>query len=142
MVLDSTSQIVGLEPSPAAARLLLSGENAKHQTNPWNPVKRASSRREAVSHSFTLPSRLPAASILPSEEKVTDSTCPSPLRLSIWRPLTVSQSRSVLSLPPEASVSPWGEKARHRIFCVCPSRVATVFFATTSHRATVLGPAR
>src|SRR5262249_46368736 len=69
-----------------------------------------------TSHSLTVLSRLPLASVCPSGEKATEVT-PSLCPLSVWisAPLTAFHSLTVLSPFPEASVLPSGEKATDQI---------------------------
>src|SRR5260221_375854 len=68
----------------------------------------------------------------------TPLVCPSSLRTS--RPLATSHRRTVLSLDPEASRRPSGEKWTPHTAAVCPSSLLTSRPLATSHRRTVLSP--
>src|SRR5205807_401440 len=66
----------------------------------------------ATSHSFTVPSLLAEARVLPSGAQatlITSERCPWRVRSS-W-PLAASQSFSVATSPPEASTAPSGAQA-------------------------------
>src|ERR1700722_17735084 len=86
-----------------------------------------------TSHSLTVSSMLPEASVLPSGLYATDHTKPlCPLRVARSLPVFTSHNLIVLSLP-EANVLPSQLKATDHAILVCPLRVASSLPASTSH---------
>src|SRR5262245_26298035 len=95
----------------------------------------------ATSHSLTVWSWLPEASVLPSGLYATERTQPvCPLRVACSSPVAASHSLTVWSSLPEASVLPSGLYATDRTQPVCPLRVARSLPVVTSHSLTVLSP--
>src|SRR5262249_34837892 len=91
------------------------------------------------SHSFTVPSRLPEASLFPSGEKITEETLSScSPRASSSCPLAISHSFTVRSSLPEASFFPSGEKATEETIFECPLSVKYSCAMVASHSFTVL----
>src|SRR5439155_26784875 len=109
-------RLAGL-PAPTARYLPL-GEKATHHTSRTNPRSVRISFALAASHSFTSPlepfskSPLHVASCWPpgaNAKPYTASECA--FQLFFFLPVETSHSFTQQSSPPDASVSPYGEKA-------------------------------
>src|SRR5204862_521995 len=130
---------------------------------PLNPARRPCHYRTGTSHSRTVLSQPPVASVLPSGLNATACTAdvppstaatapPSgptathrtppapPARVAYSLPAGTSQSWTALSPPAEASVLPSGLNARPLTSSACPARVARSFPVATSHNRTTLSP--
>src|SRR5262249_46384541 len=133
-VAASHRRIVPSRP-PREARNRLSAETTTCPTAAWWPESLCSSFPLSTSHKRTVSSQPPEARVLPSGEKATELTPPSPVAVTsassgargsagglydrrtcpINRrsslPDSAANSRTVLSRPPEASSLPSGEYA-------------------------------
>src|SRR5262249_35623277 len=102
------------------------GQLAGHGSVPSAHSRAAASGPGAVSHNFTLPSCVAAASALPSGEKATEYTSSAcPFRANNSLPVAACHSRTVRSELPEARVLPSGANATDQTPPVCPHSTAT-----------------
>src|SRR5262249_53778881 len=109
--------------APPAARAFPSGLKATAEALPHGPITQensASLLSDSRSHSFTLPSMLAEARVLPSGLNATETT-PKVLRHQVLVPLATSQSL-VSPMFAEAKTFPSGREATDR--AACPFSIA------------------
>ena len=96
--------------TPAARKVLPSGETARSSTRPLNRAMTLSSRPEDVSQRRTVPSSPPVKTVPSAGETASERMAERwPEDVKASRPVATSQSRITGSLPVEASIRPSGE---------------------------------
>jgi hypothetical protein len=114
------SHSLTVRSSLADARMRPLGEKATDATAPEWPLSVPSSLPAAASMSLILPSMRPTARTRPSGENAIEIAGKPGPRVRISRRLSTSQSLTVLSAAPDASVLPSGEKASANTPCEWP----------------------